>query len=85
MLQYQRKQNYEFGDEVLNSWLVNLVCGGGGAEEKWCFRLWKRWGGQGCGGGPKRDEVTGEWRKMHSEELHNLYSSPDIIRQVKSR
>jgi hypothetical protein len=35
--------------------------------------------------GPRRDEVTGEWRKMHSEELHNLYSSPDIIRQVKSR
>jgi hypothetical protein len=35
--------------------------------------------------GPKRDEVTGEWRKLHSEELHNMYSSPDIIRQVKSR
>jgi hypothetical protein len=35
--------------------------------------------------GRKRDEVTGEWRKMHNEELHNLYSSPDIIRQVKSR
>jgi hypothetical protein len=35
--------------------------------------------------GPKRDEVTGEWRKMHNWELHNLYSSPDIIRQVKSR
>jgi hypothetical protein len=34
--------------------------------------------------GPRRDEVTGEWRKMHDEELHNLYSSPDIIRQVKS-
>jgi hypothetical protein len=34
---------------------------------------------------PKRDEVTGEWRKLHSEELHNLYSSPDIIKQVKSR
>jgi hypothetical protein len=34
---------------------------------------------------PKRDEVKGEWRKLHSEELHNLYSSPDIIRQVKSR
>jgi hypothetical protein len=31
--------------------------------------------------GPKRDEVTGEWRKLHSGELHNLYSSPDIIRQ----
>jgi hypothetical protein len=35
--------------------------------------------------GPKRDEVTGEWRKLHNEELLNLYSSPDIIRQVKSR
>jgi hypothetical protein len=35
--------------------------------------------------GPKRNEVTGEWRKLHSEELHNLYSSPDIIKQVKSR
>jgi hypothetical protein len=34
--------------------------------------------------GPKRDEVTGEWRKLHSEELLNLYSSPDIIRQIKS-
>jgi hypothetical protein len=29
--------------------------------------------------------VTGEWRKLHSEELHNLYSSPNIIRQIKSR
>jgi hypothetical protein len=35
--------------------------------------------------GPKRDEVTGEWRKLHNEELHNFYSSPDINRQVKSR
>jgi hypothetical protein len=35
--------------------------------------------------GPERDEVTGEWRKLHSGELHNLYSSPDIIRQIKSR
>jgi hypothetical protein len=35
--------------------------------------------------GPKRDEVTGEWRKLHNENLHNLYSSPDIIKQVKSR
>jgi hypothetical protein len=34
---------------------------------------------------PKRDEVTGEWRKMHNGELHNLYSSPDIVRQIKSR
>jgi hypothetical protein len=29
--------------------------------------------------GPKRDEVTGVWRKLHNEELHNLYSSPSII------
>jgi hypothetical protein len=35
--------------------------------------------------GPKRDEVAGEWRKLHNEELHNLYSSPNIIRQIKSR
>jgi hypothetical protein len=35
--------------------------------------------------GPKRDEVMGEWRKLYNEELHNLYSSPDIIRQIKSR
>jgi hypothetical protein len=35
--------------------------------------------------GPKRDEVTGEWRKLHSGKLHNLCSSPDIIRQIKSR
>jgi hypothetical protein len=35
--------------------------------------------------GPKKDEVTGEWRKLYIEELHNLYLSPDIIRQVKSR
>jgi hypothetical protein len=30
--------------------------------------------------GPKRDKVTGEWRKLHKEELHDLYSSPSIIR-----
>jgi hypothetical protein len=35
--------------------------------------------------GPKRDEMTGEWRKLHNEELHNFYSSPNIIRQIKSR
>jgi hypothetical protein len=35
--------------------------------------------------GPKRGEITGDWRKLHSGELHNLYSSPDIIRQIKSR
>jgi hypothetical protein len=35
--------------------------------------------------GPKRDLVTGGWRKLHNEELHNLYSSPSIIRMIKSR
>jgi hypothetical protein len=35
--------------------------------------------------GPKGDEVMGEWRKLHNEELHNLHSYPDITRQVKSR
>jgi hypothetical protein len=34
---------------------------------------------------PKTDEVTGEWRTLHSEELHIFYSSPNIIRQIKSR
>jgi hypothetical protein len=34
---------------------------------------------------PKRDKVTGEWRKLYNEELHTLYSSPNIIRQTKSR
>jgi hypothetical protein len=35
--------------------------------------------------GPKRDEVTGEWRKLHNKELHDLYSSPSIIRIIKAR
>jgi hypothetical protein len=35
--------------------------------------------------GPKRDDVMGEWRKLHKEELCDLYSSPNIIRIIKSR
>jgi hypothetical protein len=35
--------------------------------------------------GPKRDEVTGGWRKLHNEELRNSYSSPSIIKMIKSR
>jgi len=35
--------------------------------------------------GPKRDELTVEWRKLHNEELNDLYSSPSIVRMIKSR
>jgi len=35
--------------------------------------------------GPKWDEVTGEWKKLHNEELNNLYTSPNIVRVTKSR
>jgi hypothetical protein len=35
--------------------------------------------------GPKRDELTGGWRKLHNEELHDSYSSPSIIRVIKAR
>ena len=35
--------------------------------------------------GPKRDEVTGEWRKLHNEELNDQYCSPNIVRVIKSR
>jgi hypothetical protein len=35
--------------------------------------------------GPKRDGVTGEWRRLHNEELNDLYSSPNIMRVLKSR
>ena len=35
--------------------------------------------------GPRRDEVTGEWRRLHNEELNEFYSSPYIVRVIKSR
>jgi len=35
--------------------------------------------------GPRRDEVTAEWRRLHNEELNDLYSSPNIVRVIKSR
>jgi hypothetical protein len=51
---------------------------------------WSDWSSDVCSSdlrifGPKRDEVTGDWRKLHKEELHNLYSSPNIIRMIQSR
>jgi len=41
----------------------------------WCWRIF----------GPRKDEVTGEWRRLHNEELNDLYSSPNIVRVIKSR
>jgi len=35
--------------------------------------------------GPRRDEVTGEWRRLHNEELNDMYSSPNTVRVIKSR
>jgi hypothetical protein len=35
--------------------------------------------------GPKREEVVGDWRRLHKEELHNLYNSPNVTRVIKSR
>ena len=35
--------------------------------------------------GPRRDEITGEWRRLHNEELNDLYSAPNIVRVIKSR
>ena len=42
--------------------------------------MWRVWGR-----GSKRDEVTGEWRKLHNEEVHDLHCSPNIVRVIKSR
>ena len=35
--------------------------------------------------GPRRDEVTGDWKRLHNEEINDLYSSPNIVRVIKSR
>jgi hypothetical protein len=48
------------------------------------LRLFEKRGLRGIFGS-KRDEVTGEWRKLHNEELNDLYCSPNIVRVIKSR
>jgi hypothetical protein len=61
--------------------------------ETWCLTLLeehKLWGylRTGCCGEllhPKTNEITGDWRKLHYEEIHTLHSSPNIIRMIKSR
>ena len=53
-----------------------------GRNESWgCLRT-RCWGEIF---GPRRDEVTGDWRRLHNEELNDLYSSPNIVRVIKSR
>ena len=57
---------------------LNLL---GGRKGSWgCLRTWCLWIF-----GPRKDEVTGEWRRPHNEELTDLYSSPNIVRVIKSR
>jgi len=48
------------------------------------LRVFENWGLRGIFG-PKRDEVTGEWRKLHNEELNNMYCSSIIVGEIKSR
>ena len=62
-------------------WVWNLVAdieGGKEAEGVWEYGLRRIFG-------PRRDEVTGKWRRLHNEELNDFYSSPNIVREIKSR
>jgi hypothetical protein len=74
-----RVEDYNFACDFV--WVRNLVSdtkGGTYAED-----VWEQGAEEDIG--PKRDEVTGGWRKLHNEELRNLYSSISIIRIIKSR
>jgi hypothetical protein len=61
-----------------------LLCGNRPAKKKRRLRVFENRVLSGVFG-PKRDEATGEWRKLHNEELNDLYSLPNIVRVVKSR
>jgi hypothetical protein len=76
--------------EDVDSFLLNL-CLEGSSRETWSLTLREEHGLRVFENrvlrrifGPKRDEVMGEWRKLHNKELHDLYSSPSIIRIIKS-
>ena len=60
--------------------------------ETWCLTLWEERKLRVFENmvlsrifGPRREEVTGDWRRLHNEELNDLYSSPNIVRVIKSR
>jgi hypothetical protein len=63
--------------------MTEFCVGGSNASETWPLTLKEERRLRAFG--PKRDEVTGGWRKLHTEELRDLYSSPGIIRMTKSR
>jgi hypothetical protein len=64
--------------EVVDFFIINTLTVG---EER-RVRVFENRGLRGVFG-PKGDEVTGEWRKLHNEELHDLYSPPNIVRLIK--
>jgi len=73
------KQNYSFTCCFIRVW--NLVSHYEGRTQTGCLRTW-------CKGkylDLRRNKITGGWRKVHNEELHNLYSSPNSVRVIKSR
>jgi hypothetical protein len=72
-LENENIQDYNFACGSV--WVCNLVSDIKGMLENMVLRIF----------GPKRDEVTGEWRKLHNEELHDLYSSASIIGIIKAR
>jgi len=71
MLRNHKNMGQHFNAQCSGAFLLNSVC----RTDRVLRRIL----------GPKRDEVTGEWRKLHNEELNDLYSLPNIVRVIKSR